>query len=74
MAILTLAMSEAEDLRDLALKLEDLTRSHRASSMALPYVRMLTDLLVMRARVMDLERDNAALRAAYAKRFEDIRS
>lgn len=47
--------SEARDLRDLALEIEDTCRRSRAYSMAWPAVTALSDYLSLRARVMELE-------------------
>ena len=44
----------AQDMRDLASRIEKICQEHRACSMAWEQVRALTDYLCLRARVMDL--------------------
>jgi hypothetical protein len=46
--------NEAKDLRELAWKLEDVTRASRAYSMAWEYVRHLSDYLTLRAKCIEL--------------------
>jgi len=46
---------EAKELRDLARKIEQLTRESKVQSIAWEQVRALTDYLTLRARVMELE-------------------
>lgn len=48
-------MTEAQDLRRLAERIEQVTRESMASSMAWEQVRPLCDYLFLRARVMELE-------------------
>lgn len=51
---------EAKDLRELAARIEQVTRDSRACSMAWDQVQALVDYLCLRARVMELQGDQSS--------------
>jgi len=62
---------EARDLRQLSMRIEQLVRESRVSSIAWEQTRGLCDYLTLRARVMELEAERDDLRAAEAMREQD---
>jgi hypothetical protein len=54
---------EARDLRQLSMRIEQLVRESRCSSIAWEQTRALCDYLTLRARVMELEYERDELRA-----------
>ena len=57
---------EARDLRNLAMKIEQVCRESKAHSMAWEQVRAMCDWLTLRARVMELDAKCDDLTAAQA--------
>ncbi len=57
-------IGEARDLRQLSMRIEQLVRESRCSSIAWEQTRALCDYLTLRARVMELEAKVAEIESA----------